>query len=92
MSCNCNSSCNNGDYISKGIVILGDEGEKCRELMENTRKALKDLGISKPLTIITDSESIKEYGVSPLPALMINGVIICAGEVMSKDDILRHLF
>ena len=73
------------------IEILGVGCPKCKQLTANAESALKELGICADITKVTDIGKITEYGVMMTPALVIDGTVVSAGKVLSKDEIKKIL-
>ncbi len=69
------------------IEILGVGCPKCKQLTANAEEALKELNICAEVSKITDIAKITEYGVMMTPALAIDGIIVSAGKVLTKDEI-----
>jgi len=73
------------------IEILGIGCHKCKELSANAAAALKELNIQAEIGKVTDIDKIIEYGVMITPALAIDGAVVSAGRVLSKDEIKKIL-
>jgi small redox-active disulfide protein 2 len=73
------------------IEILGVGCPKCKQLTANTESAVKELNISAEIFKVSDIGKIVEYGVMMTPALAVDGVVISAGKVLSKDEIKKIL-
>lgn len=71
------------------IEILGAGCFKCKELTANAEAAVKELGICLEIIKVTDITKIIEYGVMMTPALAIDGMVVSAGKVLSKDEIKK---
>lgn len=71
------------------IEILGAGCPKCKQLTANAETALKELSIVADISKITDIDKITEYGVMMTPALAIDGTVVSAGKVLSKDEIKK---
>ena len=71
------------------IEILGVGCPKCKQLTANAEAALKELNIVAEISKVTDINKITEYGVMVTPALAVDGTIVSAGKVLSKDDIKK---
>lgn len=71
------------------IEILGVGCPKCKQLTANAEAALKELNINAEIFKVTDIVKITEYGVMMTPALAIDGIVVSAGKVLSKDDIKK---
>jgi small redox-active disulfide protein 2 len=73
------------------IEILGVGCPKCKQLTVNTEAAVKELNISAEISKVSDIGKIVEYGVMMTPALAVDGAVISAGKVLSKDEIKKIL-
>ena len=71
------------------IEILGVGCPKCKQLTANAEAAVKELNIQAEIGKITDIVKITEYGVMMTPALAVDGTVVSAGKVLSKDDIKK---
>lgn len=69
------------------IEILGVGCPKCKQLTANAEAALKKLNICAEISKVTDINKIIEYGVMMTPALAVDGTVVSAGKVLSKDEI-----
>lgn len=93
--CECVSNCepqvsdqntpkDNGECFAK---VLGSGCAKCNTLSENTKEALKQLGMETCIQKITDFSEIAKYGVMSTPALVLGDTIVSSGKVLSVDEI-----
>ncbi len=73
------------------IEILGVGCPKCKQLTVNAEDAVKELNIQVEISKVTDIDKITEYGVMMTPALAVDGVVVSAGKVLSKDEIKKIL-
>jgi len=73
------------------IEILGVGCPKCKQLTANAEAAVKELNIAAEISKVTDIGKITEYGVMMTPALAVDGTVVSAGKVLSKDDIKKIL-
>jgi len=71
------------------IEILGVGCLKCKQLTANAEAALKELNIPAEIFKVTDIDKITEYGVMMTPALAVDGTVVSAGKVLSKDEIKK---
>lgn len=71
------------------IEILGVGCPKCKQLTANAEVAVKELSIQAEISKVTDIDKITEYGVMMTPALAVDGTVVSAGKVLSKDDIKK---
>ncbi len=73
------------------IEILGVGCPKCKQLTANAEAAAKELNIQAEIDKVTDIDKITGYGVMMTPALAVDGTVISAGKVLSKDEIKKIL-
>lgn len=71
------------------IEILGIGCPKCKQLAVNVETAVKELDIAVEISKITALDKITDYGLMLTPALAINGTIVSAGKVLSKEEIKK---
>ena len=73
------------------IEVIGLEPpcNKCNDLLENTKKAVRESGIKaeieKKWTL--SEETREKYGLLLSPALVIEGVVVAQGKVYKPDRI-----
>ena len=75
------------------VRVLGSGCAGCRALLENTRKAVREMGKEGEITVeyVTELEKIMVYGVMSLPALVVNGKIASVGRVLKPVEIQEIL-
>ncbi len=73
------------------IEILGVGCPKCKQLTANAEAAVKELNIVADISKVSDIGKIIEYGVMMTPALAIDGTVVSAGKLLSKDEIKKIL-
>jgi small redox-active disulfide protein 2 len=71
------------------IEILGMGCSKCKQLIANAEAAVKELNIAAEVSKVADIDKIVEYGVMATPALAIDGTVVSAGTLLSKEDIKK---
>ncbi len=71
------------------IEILGMGCPKCKQLTANAEAAVKELNIAAEISKVTDIDKITKYSVMMTPALAVDGAIVSAGKVLSKDEIKK---
>ncbi len=71
------------------IEILGVGCFKCKQLAANAEAAVKELNMQAEIGKVTDIDKITEYGVMMTPALTVDGTVVSAGKVLSKDEIKK---
>lgn len=74
------------DKKGAGIKVLGSGCSKCNALEESVREAMAALGIAEDIEHVTDFSKIAAYGVMTTPALVVDGKVVSAGRVLSKDE------
>jgi len=73
------------------IEILGVGCPKCKQLTANAEAAAKELNIEAEIVKVTDIDKITDYGVMMTPGFVIDGVVVSAGKVLSKDEIKKNI-
>lgn len=73
------------------LEILGTGCPKCKKLTELTSAAAKELGITAEISKVEKINDIMNYGVMVTPALAIDGKVVVAGRVPSKEEIKQWL-
>ncbi|MDD4013978.1 MAG: thioredoxin family protein [Candidatus Omnitrophica bacterium] len=73
------------------IEILGAGCPKCKQLAANAEEAVRELGVGAEIGKITDIDRIMDYGVMMTPAMAVDGTVVSAGKVLSKDEIKKIL-
>ena len=68
------------------IEVLGTGCAKCKKLMENTEKAIKNSGVKAEVIKVEDIEKIMEYGVMSTPALVLNGEVKSSGRIPATNE------
>lgn len=71
------------------IEILGTGCPRCKQLTVNAETAVKELNIQAEISKVMDIDKITEYGVMMTPALAIDGTVVSAGKILSKDEIKK---
>lgn len=79
--------------ITIEVIGLDPPCDKCAELLENTRSAVEQAGISaqvaKQWTL--DPKIRQKYGLLLSPALVIDGMVVAQGKVFKTERILALL-
>ncbi len=70
------------------IKVLGPGCPKCHETEKLVREAVAEAGISAEVLKVSDFQEMAMLGVFATPAVVIDGVVKCAGRVPAKRDIL----
>ncbi|MGN0536880.1 MAG: thioredoxin family protein [Acutalibacteraceae bacterium] len=86
--CDCNSKTKGGICC---IKVLGAGCKSCHELYENTKSAVKSMGLDVEVEYITDMQKIMGYGVMSMPALVVNEEVVSMGKVLKAADVEKLL-
>jgi small redox-active disulfide protein 2 len=73
------------------IEILGTGCPKCKKLTELVMETVKETRIIAEVGKVDKINDIMNYGVMVTPALAINGKVVSAGRLPSKDEIKKWL-
>jgi small redox-active disulfide protein 2 len=73
------------------LEILGTGCPKCKKLMELVTEAVKEMGITAEISKVDKINDIMNYGIMTTPALAIDGKVVMAGRVPSKDELKKWL-
>ena len=73
------------------VKVLGAGCKSCHEQYENTKEAVKAMGLSVDVEYITDMQKIMEYGVMRMPALVVNDKVVSQGKVLKPADVEKLL-
>jgi small redox-active disulfide protein 2 len=73
------------------IQILGTGCPKCKQLAENTEKAVAETGGAYEIIKVTDINEILKFGVMMTPGLAINGEVKSVGKVLSPEEIKKYI-
>ena len=73
------------------IKVLGAGCKSCHEQYENTKEAVKEMGLSVQVEYITDMQKVMEYGVMSMPALVVNEKVVSMGKVLKISDVINLL-
>lgn len=71
------------------IKVLGTGCENCQKMRENTSRALKELGITAHVDMITDLKKIIGYRVMAIPTLVIKGQVVSSGKLLKTEQIKK---
>ena len=73
------------------IEILGSGCKKCTNLAADVEQVAKQMSLSFELEKVTDMDAIFDYGVMSTPAIVIDGIVMTAGNVPTKNEIEQLL-
>lgn len=69
------------------LKILGSGCANCKKLEQNTREAVKELGIEASIEKVEDIREIAKFGVMRTPALVVDGEVKTVGKVLAVEEV-----
>ena len=75
----------------KIIKVLGTGCPSCVSAEKVVANIVKELNIEAQIVKVTDIEEIMIYDVMRTPAIVIDGKVVIAGKIPSKEDLLPFL-
>lgn len=96
-SCGCSASEITNDCCPEAkdgiccIKVLGAGCKSCHEQYENTKEAVKAMGLPLEVEYITDMQRVMEYGVMSMPALVVNEKVVSQGKVLKAAEVEKLL-
>lgn len=88
---NTNTCCGNPVDGICCIKVLGSGCKNCHTLLENTKEAVKNMGLSVEVEYVTDMQKVMEYGVMSMPGLVVNEKVVSMGKVLKAADVEKLL-
>lgn len=73
------------------IEILGTGCAKCQTLSLHVKEAVAKKGIFAQIEKVEDIMKIMAYGVTSTPALVVDGIVVSSGKLLSVDEIIALL-
>lgn len=73
------------------IKVLGPGCKNCENLADNTKAALKELGLEAEIEKVTDFAEIAGYGILSTPGLVVDDKVVSSGKVLKSKDIVKLL-
>jgi small redox-active disulfide protein 2 len=70
------------------VKILGIGCSNCLRLEENTRTALKSLGIEAEIVKVKDMNEISQYGIMRMPGLVVDEKVVSYGKVLNVQEVM----
>lgn len=75
----------------KEVKVLGSGCPKCQELLRQTERAIRELGLECRVEKVTDIVQITDYGVMMTPALVVDGEVKSTGKIPPLDALKQML-
>ena len=73
------------------VKVLGTGCANCRETVARIEQAARDLGVPLSLQKVEDMRDIAGYGVMRTPGVVVDGRVVHAGGVPSREAIAQWL-
>lgn len=73
------------------IKVLGACCKKSLQTFENTKTAVKELGMDVAVENIGDAAEIAKYGVMSTPALVIDEKVVSSGKFLNTKEIVKFI-
>jgi len=73
------------------IKVLGPGCAQCDRLEMELMEIMTEMNLPADLEHITDIKEIGKYGVMGMPALIVNGKVMCTGKVPTKRKLKEWL-
>ncbi|MCI7473874.1 MAG: thioredoxin family protein [Clostridiales bacterium] len=71
----------------RSIKVLGAGCASCHTLLENTKEAVRGMGLDVEVEYVTDMAKIVGYGVMSVPALVVNERVVTMGKVLKANEV-----
>ena len=82
---------NEKDSNMKNIKVLGTGCANCKTTLKLIEDAAREKGVAVELEKVEDLQSIMFYGVMSTPGVVVDGKVVHAGGVPSRDKIAGWL-
>lgn len=69
------------------IKVLGAGCASCHTLLENTKEAVANMGLSVEVEYVDNMGTIAGYGVMSIPALVVNEKVVTMGKVLKANEV-----
>lgn len=73
------------------IKVLGPGCKNCENLADNTKAALKEMGLEAEIEKVTDFAEIAGYGILSTPGLVVDDKVVSSGKVLKPKEIVKLL-
>jgi len=73
------------------IQVLGPGCHNCDRMEQDVREVLAELKMPGDLSHVTDPAEIAKFGLMGVPALVINGRVVCVGTLPDRNRIKQWL-
>jgi len=74
------------------IEVIMTRGKKVsRSFLGHAFEAIKACGMNGKVVVVNDIQAILKYGIKSTTTLVINGVVVIAGNLLSQEEIIKAL-
>ncbi len=73
------------------IKVLGSCCGSCDKVLALVREVVSEKGLAATVEKVTDFKEIVGYGVMRTPGLVVDGRVVMAGRVPSREEIIRYI-
>jgi small redox-active disulfide protein 2 len=73
------------------IEVLGPGCQKCQYTEKVVREVVAAAGITADIRHVTDVAEIAAFGVMSTPGLVVDGVVVLAGRVPTREQVAAWL-
>ena len=73
------------------IKVLGAGCQTCHKQYENTKDAVKNMGLDIEIEYITDMEKVMQYGAMSMPVLVVNEKVVSQGKLLGEKEVIKLL-
>jgi len=80
-----------GKHQGVEIKILGQGCARCNMLEKDVMDVLSEMDLPADLEHVRDAQEIAHYKVMAVPALIINGTVMCKGKMPSRKQLKKWL-
>lgn len=71
------------------ILIVGAGCPKCQAVEKVVKEVVEELNLDAKVFHVYDIKEFPKYGVTITPAVVINGKVVIAGKVPSREEVKK---
>lgn len=73
------------------IKIIGKDSSNRMKLVKNVGRALEEIKVKINVLLLEEQQDLEKYGISNVPALVINDKVISQGKVLREKEIKNFI-
>lgn len=73
------------------IKVFGPGCASCQEAEKVVAAAVKETGVTAVVEKVTDLKAMMAAGILSVPAVAVDGKVMCAGRVPAKDEVANWI-